>query len=162
MEFADRDSAPNTAGNRGRVDAVAPGVVTITATHLDTGLSASGELTVQGALESIILKPLEKNANVGDVVTYTATGHLNDGNTKNMTQRVVYASSDTSVAVCPNVEGNKSQVQAVGPGTTIISAIDPLTEIESGVAGSSTLSVTIPGTPTPVTSDPTPTPLPPI
>jgi uncharacterized protein YjdB len=137
--------APNTEGNRGRVDAVAPGVVTITATHTDTGLSASGELTVQGALVGITLKPLEKNAEVGDTVTYTASGLLSDGNTKNMTQKVVYSSSNTSVAVCPNADGNKSQVQVVGVGTTIISAVDPVTEIETGAEGSGTLTVSVPG-----------------
>ena len=68
---------------------------------------------------SITLKPLDKNAAVGDLITYTATGHLSDGNTKNLTQKVVYASSDTSVAICPNADGNKSQVQAVGVGVAI-------------------------------------------
>ena len=54
--------APNTQGNRGRVNAVTPGIVTISATHSETGLNASGTLTVQGSLEAITLKPLEKNA----------------------------------------------------------------------------------------------------
>ena len=138
-------NAPNTMGNRGRVDAVAPGVVTITATHGDTGLSASGTLTVQGTLEAITLKPLEKNAQVGDVVTYTASGLLSDGNKKNMTQKVVYSSSNTSVAVCPNADGNKSQVQVVGIGTAVISAVDPVTEIGTGAEGSGTLTVSVPG-----------------
>lgn len=151
--------APNTQGNRGKVNAVTPGVVTITATHGDTGLSASGTLTVQGSLEAITLKPLEKNAQVGDTVTYTATGVLSDGNTKNMTQKVVYASSNTSVAVCPNADGNKSQVQVVGIGTTIISAVDPVTEIESGAEGSGTLTVAVPeATATGPTPAPTPGP----
>lgn len=140
--------APNTSGNRGRVNALAPGVVTITATHAETGLSATGALTVQGPLVAITLKPLEKNAQVGDVVTYTATGILGGDadppETKNMTQKVVYSSSDTSVAVCPNAEGNKSQVQVVGVGTTIISAVDPVTEIETGAEGSGTLTVSVP------------------
>ena len=148
--------APNTDGNRGRVNGIAPGTATITATDPETTLSASGTLTVQGALESIALKPLEKNADVGEVVTFTATGNLSDGNTKNMTQKVVYSSSNTSVAVCPNADGNKSQVQAVGVGTAIISAVDPLTEIASGAEGSATLTVSVPGAtataPTPVST----------
>jgi hypothetical protein len=149
--------APNEDGNRGRVNAIAPGVVTITATDPVSGLSASGQLTVQGALEAITLKPLEKNAEVGDLVTYTATGLLSDGNTKNMTQKVVYSSSNTSVAVCPNADGNKSQVQVVGVGTTIISAVDPVTEIETGAEGSGTLTVSVPGA-TATGRTPTPTP----
>lgn len=146
--------APNTEGNRGRVNGIAPGVVTITGTDPGTTLSASGTLTVQGALVGLTLKPLEKNAVVGDVVTFTATGNLSDGNTKNMTQKVVYASSNTAVAICPNADGNKSQVQVVGVGTAIISAVDPVTEIASGAAGSATVTVSAPGA---TATGPTPT-----
>lgn len=137
--------APNADGNRGRVNGIKPGQVTITATEPVSGLSASGELTVQGALVGLTLKPLEKNAEVGDTVTYTASGLLSDGNTKNMTQKVVYSSSDTSVAVCPNADGNKSQIQVVGVGTTVISARDPVSELETGAEGSGTLTVSVPG-----------------
>lgn len=149
VEYSSSDptvaEAPNTQGNKGRVDAIKPGVVTITATEPVSGLTASGELTVQGSLEGITLKPLEKNAEVGDTVTYTATGLLSDGNTKNMTQKVVYSSSNTSVAVCPNADGNKSQVQVVGVGTAIISARDPVSGKETGAEGSGTLTVSVPG-----------------
>jgi hypothetical protein len=152
--------APNTEGNRGKVNGLKPGVVTISATdpvtHVsttDTG-GVSGQLTVQGALVSIVLKPLDKNAGVGDTITYTATGNLSDGNTKNLTQKVVYSSSDTSVAICPNTDGNKSQVQAVGIGVAVISAKDPVTEIETTAEGSGTLTVRAAGAsptgPTPV------------
>ncbi len=48
---------------------------------------------------------------------------------------MVYASSDTNVAICPNAEGNKSQVQAVGVGVAIISATDPVTNISTDGRG---------------------------
>ena len=156
--------APNTPGNKGRVDGIKPGVVTITATDPDTNISSddtggvNGHLTVEGALVSITLKPLDKNAEVGDNVQYTAIGQLSDGNTRNMTQKVVYSSSNTSVAVCPNTDGNKSLVQAVGVGTTTISATDPVTEITTEADGRSTLTVRAAGsspgagTPTPRTT----------
>jgi hypothetical protein len=167
VEYASSDptvaEAPNAEGNKGQVKALAPGVVTITATDPVSGISSadpggvSGELTVQGALVGLTLKPLEKNAVVGDVVTYTASGQLSDGNVKNMTQKVVYASSDPSVAVCPNAEGNKSQVEAVGPGTAIITAVDPLTDVATDAEGSGTLTVRVPGA-TATGTTPTPTP----
>jgi hypothetical protein len=158
--------APNTDGNKGKVNGLKPGVVTIIATDPDTGISSNdsggvnGMLTVQAALESIVLKPLDKNAAVGDIVTYTATGILADEShtTKNLTQKVVYASSDTSVAICPNAEGNKSQVQAVGVGVAIISATDPVTNISTDAAGSGTLTVRVPTGPTSTGRTPTPTP----
>jgi hypothetical protein len=155
--------APNATGNKGKVNGLKPGVVTISARDPVTGIETtdtggmSGTLTVQGALVSLVLKPLEKNAAVGDTLTYTATGMLSDGNTKNLTQKVVYASSDPSVVVCPNADGNKSQVQAVGVGTAIISATDPVTDISSDATGSGTLTVRVPGA-TATGRTPTPTP----
>jgi hypothetical protein len=168
VEYASSDltvaEAPNADGNRGKVNGLKPGVVTISATDPVTHVSTtgaggvSGQLTVQGALVGIVLKPLEKNAEVGDTITYTATGNLSDGNTKNLTQKVVYSSSDTSVAVCPNADGNKSQVQAVGIGVATITAKEPVTGIATTAEGSSTLTVRAPGSnatataPTPVST----------
>jgi hypothetical protein len=149
---------------KSRVEAVKPGVVTISAedpvsgiSTLDTG-GVSGTLTVQGAVVSLALKPLEKNAIVGDTVNYTATATLSDGNTRNMTQRVTYASSDTSVAICPNAPPNKGAVQAVGVGTAVITATDPETDITTEAAASGTLTVRAPGEPTPSGGAATPTP----
>jgi len=159
-------TAPDGAPNKGAVTGVAPGVVTISATDPETNVSTtdqggvSGTLTVQGALQSITLKPADKNAVVGDLITYTATGNLSDGNTKNLTQKVDYDSSNKSVAILTNAQGNKSQVQAVGVGTTIISAQDPVTGIKTtdqgGVSG--TLTVREPTGPSPTGATPNPTP----
>jgi hypothetical protein len=74
-----------------------------------------------------------------------------------MTQKVVYASSDTNVAVCPNEAPNKGAVQAVGVGAAIISATDPESEIATDAAGSGTLTVRVPGA-TATGTTPTPTP----
>ncbi len=156
--------APNAEGNKGKVNGVSPGVVTIVATDPESSVSSNdvggvnGHLTVQGALVSIVLKPLEKNATVGAFVNYTATGNLSDGNTKNLTQKVTYASSDTNVAVCPNADGNKGRCQAVGTGTAVISATDPVTEIATTTEGSGTLTVRVPTGPTATGRTPTPTP----
>lgn len=163
--------APNTEGNKGKVNGLKPGVVTITAVEPLSGISSNGSggvnghLTVQAALASIVLKPLEKNADVGEFITYTATGILADNtaqnpSTKNLTQKVVYASTNTTVAVCPNTEGNKSRCEAVGVGTAIITATDPITEISTTAEESGALTVRAPGAtatgPTP--TGPTPTP----
>jgi hypothetical protein len=157
--------APNTEGNKGKVNGLKPGVVTIVATDPVSGISSNdpggvnGQLTVQGALVSLALKPLDKNAAVGDTVNFTATGTLSDGNTKNMTQKVVYASSNPSVATAPNAAPNKGAILAVGVGTTIISATDPVTDIATDAAGSATLTVQVPGaTATGLTPTPSATP----
>ncbi len=158
-------TAPSGAPNKGAVTGVAPGVATITATYTDpttqqevstTGQDEVGVLTVQGALQSITLTPTDKKVGVGDTVIYEAIGNLSDGNKKNLTQKVVYSSSDTSVAVCPNASGNKSQVQAVGLGVATITATDPKTQISSDASGTVTLTVRAPSGPTSTASTPTP------
>ncbi len=155
--------APNEEGNRGRINGLTPGEVTIIATDLTSGISSAdaggvnGKLIVQGAVVSLTIKPLDKNAEVGDTVNYTATALLSDDNLRNMTQKVIYASSDTSVAVCPNAAPNKGAVQAVGVGTAIITATDPETEITTDEASSGTLTVRVPGAAATGTT-PTPTP----
>ena len=160
--------APNQDGNKGKIIGVSPGVVTIIATDPVTHISSNdaggvnGQLTVQGALVSLALKPLEKNTTVGATVNFTATGTLSDGNTKNMTQKVVYASSNTSVAVAPNAAPNKGAIQAVGLGTAVISATDPVTNVSTDASESATLTVEEPGAsptgPTPTGPTPSATP----
>jgi hypothetical protein len=165
--------APNTEGNKGKVNGLAPGVVTITAVEPLSGISSNdtggvnGHLTVQAALVSIVLKPLDKNAAVGEFVTYTATGILADNtaenpSTKNLTQKVEYKSTNNSVAVCPNTEGNRSRCEAVGIGTAIITAtftFPDQTTLTSTAEDSGTLTVREPGaTPTGPTPARTPSP----
>jgi hypothetical protein len=142
--------APNAEGNRGRVNALAPGTATITATDPATQIvSNEATLTVLGALESLTLGPAKATREVGQTITFTATGTFQGGGTRNLTQRVVYASSDPSVAAALNLEGNKSLVEAVGVGTATISATDPQTEVStSDTGGDATLTV-IPGGPGP-------------
>jgi len=148
--------------SKSRVEAIAIGTATISATDPQTNITSTasggdGTLTVQGALVSLAVGPASKKAAVGDKIEYTTIGTLSDGNTRNMTQKVNYASSDTSVATCPNADGNKSQVLAVGDGTATISATDPMTNITSTGTGGTSATLTVGassgggggGTPTP-------------
>ena len=107
------------------------------------------------------------NQDVGDQLFMTATGEFEGGTTDNITQKVVYSSTDTGVALAPNTEGFKSRVTIVGPGTVDIVATDPITGVRSddpGCDGNSTITVDPPpsptpsGTPTPTSTGPTGTP----
>jgi hypothetical protein len=133
-------SAPNEPGDKSKVLAVAPGEVTITATEPVSGVTTTSsgddaQLRVIGALERITLAPVTAQRAVGQAQTYTATGHFAGGATKNLTQVVTYASSDPSVAAAPNLDGNRSRVDAVAPGTAVISATHQATGITTTQSG---------------------------
>ncbi len=137
-------AAPNTPGNKSRVEMLAPGTATISATYtapstqLEISTTDSGgdaALTVLGALERITLGPTGATRAVGESITYTAIGHFGGGVTKNLTQRVDYHSSDASIAVTPNATGNKSRVDAVASGQVTISATDPVTGVSTTDTG---------------------------
>jgi hypothetical protein len=129
-------AAPNLAGNKSRVDTLTPGQVTISATDPLTGISTTttgddATLTVIGALERITLSPLVATRSPGSAQRYTATGHFGGGVTQNLTQELLYSSSDPTVASAPNDAGDRSRVDALAPGATTISATHPTTGVST-------------------------------
>ncbi len=143
VEYASSDPAiaraPNAAGNRSRIEAVAPGVATITATDPKTGVRSSGEgnatLHVLGALERIVLTPTTIRRRVGEAPHVTATGHYAGGTTRNLTQQVEYRSSDPAIVAAPNAAGDKSRLELRAVGSATISALDPKTGVDSKTGG---------------------------
>lgn len=132
--------APNDEGKRSRVEAVAPGTATISATDAESGVDTSqtggdATLTVLGALERIELTPRTVSRAVGTPQNFTATGFYAGGVTRNLTQHVVYQSSDPSIAITANETESRSRVDTVAPGTATISATDPTTQITTTASG---------------------------
>lgn len=82
-------------------------------------------------LVSLRLAPPLARKPVGTIQNYSAIAELSDGNTRNFTQRVQYSSSDPSVAVCPNADGNRGRVETVGVGVTLITATEPISGVTS-------------------------------
>jgi uncharacterized protein YjdB/Tol biopolymer transport system component len=131
-------AAPNAPGNKSQVEAVAPGTATISASYAGVTTTMTGDdatVTVLGALDHIVVAPATTTLSVGEIETYTATGHYVGGGTQNLTQMVDWASSDPDVAAALNTPGNKSQVEAVAPGDVTISATDPGSGISSTDSG---------------------------
>ncbi len=178
----------DTTTNNGRTLAVGPGVAMISATFgnvstTNTGGDAEFTVTVSptptvtrtGAtptatftpsptatstpvLVSVALKPLAVELGIGGTKTFSATGTLSDGSTKNLTQRMIYSSSNLAVAQAPNDPNNKSQVLAVGIGKAVISAVDTVTGIGTAASGgNATIDVVLAPTPTPTNTSVTPT-----
>ena len=189
--------APNAAGNKSQVRALDVGTATITATDPSTGVTTTDSngdsvitvivaptptpthtgatttptrtptptVTATPQLVSIKLSSAAVTLKVGDLKTYTCNGTLSDGSPKNMTQAVTYVSSNPSVVEAPNAAGNKSQVRALAVGTATITALDPVTGVDTTDSnGDSVITVIVAPTPTPThtgaTTTPTRTPTP--
>src|SRR5689334_21645682 len=97
----------------------------------DARAQASPTPKPTAVLQSISLSPATHQRVVGQIQTYVATGFYSDGSQKNLTQILTYSSTDLNVALALNTAGNKSQVQAVGVGTTTISGFESNTGIST-------------------------------
>jgi hypothetical protein len=118
--------APNFAGDRSRVEALSPGSSAIAARDPDTGLVSTdtgddATLTV-AAVESLVLTPATLELAVGDAFSLTTVGTVTGESNVNVTQEAFYTSSDPSVVVATNQPGNRSRIEAVGPGVATITA----------------------------------------
>jgi hypothetical protein len=91
-------------------------------------------------LSSIAVTPANPSIGVGTTQQFTATGTFSDKTTRDLTNFVVWGSSNTLVAIIgPNTTVtpvlNPGQAEALATGTTTINATS------AGVTGSTTLTV---------------------
>ncbi len=119
-------AAPNVAGDRSRIDALAPGTTAIAAYDPLSGVSSSDSgddatLTV-AALAALALTPVTLELPVGGAYSLTTVGVLDAGAPINVTQDVVYVSSDPTVVNATNLAGNKSRIEALAPGVATVTA----------------------------------------
>src|SRR5207253_3251513 len=91
--------------------------------------------SAQVTLTSISVSPSSPSIPVRLTQQFTATGHLSDGSSRDLTQLVTWKSSSTTVATVSNTSGTQGLATAKAPGATTISAT------VVGVTGSATLTV---------------------
>ena len=107
------------ASDAGLVTASAPGTTTITATV--EGTSGTARITVEhqvAQLTSLEIAPDEQTLALGDTVQLAVTGTYADGSSRDLTEAVVWTTSDGAVAdVSPS-----GLVSASGPGSASIAA----------------------------------------
>jgi hypothetical protein len=124
----------NAAGSKGRVTTLATGEVKITATTGD--LSSDGKLTItDAALKSIAVSGAPSFAK-GTHVDFTALATYTDDSTGDITARVTWSSTNTSVASISNADGSHGRATGEGQGTT------KLTAAIEGISGSQNVTVT--------------------
>ncbi len=137
--------APNDPTDRNRIDILAQGTTMITARDPASGVSTANsgddaQLIATGPLQSIEITTSPPRLFPGESKQFTAVGtYAPDGVTRGLTQDVVWGTTDPSIAVATNPEGNRSRIDAVGAGTTQVTAVEP----NSGIAALITPSVLV-------------------
>jgi hypothetical protein len=129
----------NDPGSHGTVTTVGPGSTTITAFDQESGIGSedsqsSATLEVSAAtLESIIVLPAQISIALGSDQQFQAIGIYSDNSSQDLTSTVTWSSSDLAVAT---VDTN-GLAASVAQGTTVISALDPISGISSDDADQS-------------------------
>lgn len=111
----------NAAGSVGKVTALSPGTVTITATL--GGVSGTTGLTVTAAaLVSIAVTPANASIAKGTTQPFTATGTYTDSSTLDLTTSVTWAPTTSAIATVSNAAGSQGLAGALTPGTVTVTA----------------------------------------
>lgn len=127
-------SVANAPPASGTATGLAAGLTSITATDRETGLMGSVSLIVTEArLVSLEVTPRTATIAVGARTTLAATGAYSSGATIDVTRRVAWTSSNTSVATV-DVRG---QVTPLVAGATTISARDATSGLDTNTLGTS-------------------------
>ena len=127
----------NTAGSEGLATAQNIGTTTITAAS--GAISESVNFTVTApALVTIAVTPVDNSIAKGLTLQYTAVGTYTDASTVDITDSVIWASSDTGIAAISNTAGSEGFTTAQNIGTVVITAT------KDTISGSTNLTVTAP------------------
>ena len=137
--FVSSAPAVATVGrDTGYVTAVAAGTATITATHADSGKTATTTVSVSPLrVLSIAVSPASSTLAPGATLALSVTGTYNNGTTGAETTRSTFVSSQPAVAVVDAA----GVVTAIAAGTTTITA----THTASGKTATSTVAVSAGG-----------------
>jgi len=112
--------------NYGIVSGVSPGLATVAARDLATGITSQGDdsvvVGVRGALQRLRLEPKSVLALAGQERYFTTFADYAGGVTEVVTRNVEYSTSDSAVAEPGPWWPGVSRVVAKGPGTAVISA----------------------------------------
>ncbi|MBK7537264.1 MAG: Ig-like domain-containing protein [Myxococcales bacterium] len=127
----------NAAGSRGLATAISAGDVTITATM--GAVSGTASLTVVAVvLQSIAVTPASGDLPVGLTLALTATGSYSNGTSQDLTNAVVWSSSNEAGATVSNTDGTRGVVTALAQSTVTITAT------LGAISGTATVNVLAP------------------
>ena len=133
VTWTSTNTAAATIASSGLATGVAVGSTSINATL--NAISGSTFLTViQPVLTSITVSPANPSVATGSTQQFTATGHYSDNSTQDLTNQVLWSSSNSGVATINNF----GLAGANSVGTTTITAA------QNAISGSTVLTVTPP------------------
>jgi len=128
-----------TYEEKGIVTSLSIGSTVIGARDPGSGMSVTTTLMVTSAeLVSLGITPARSSIPLGNQNQLSAKGTFSDGSIRDMTADVTWISSNLSVAMVGNTEGQKGNVNSKTSGVSVITAKDPVT----GIKGTSKISVT--------------------
>lgn len=135
----------NTSGSNGVAQSLKQGTSTITASYM--GQSATAMLSVTPAvLSSLTITPANPTVAKGFTQPFTAMGTYTDNSQQNLSQSVIWSSSNSAVATISNAAGSSGQATTLGEGTTTITAasgdIQASTILTVGAAALASISIT--------------------
>jgi hypothetical protein len=111
----------NVDNQYGLAEAIAPGVVTITAVLGD--IVGSTQMTVTDAvLQSIEIQPAQLFLAKGTNAQLHVIGQFSDATTQDLSTQVYWNSSNTDIAVISNLTGEQGYLQSAAIGSTTITA----------------------------------------
>ena len=131
--WSSSDSSIAGVASSGKLTALKAGQCVITATM--TGVSGSFSLTVNPALVSIAVTPVNPQIARNTTLQFVATGTFSDNSTQNITASLTWSSSATSVATVSNTSPTLGLAQALSAGNTTITAT------QGSISGSTLLTV---------------------
>lgn len=112
----------NESGSKGLAAGIAAGTTTIVATSGNIAATTSLNVT-SVVLVSITVTPANISVGYNTTVQYTATGHYSDNTTADITELVIWSSSEPSIATISNEPGSKGLATTDGiTGSTTITA----------------------------------------
>ncbi len=140
-------SISNQPGTNGRATSLAAGTTTIAASA-GTVSGTTILIVTSATLSSLSITPAHASAAQNTTTSFTATGTYSDTTTMDVSSRVTWNSSNTSVATI----SSSGVASALSAGTTTITATDPVTSKSASAAltvtTSALVSVTVaPGSP---------------
>jgi trimeric autotransporter adhesin len=122
VTWTSSDRSILTFSSGSQAQAVAPGIVTVSATLGSVVGSISFNVS-NGTIQSVVVTPSPRTIPIGGHQSFSATGVFSDSSTQDITSSVQsWQSSDTSVATINGSGSNAGLAVGVGSGTTTISA----------------------------------------
>ncbi|TGM53176.1 beta strand repeat-containing protein [Leptospira adleri] len=138
----------NVSGNKGYTNALFPGSSDITAALGSVSSPAISFMVTPAELVSISVTPTNPSVAKGFSQQFDATGTYTDNTTQNITNSVLWSSSNSAIVQISNSSGNNGLASTLNSGIATITGTSGSISGSSGITVSSAVLISIQVTPT--------------